>query len=63
MLHDDTERLDVVFAVMSAVILGLLVVVVATVWRRHVADRDPVRRFSRAVETMRSIVTDTSRAR
>jgi hypothetical protein len=45
-------------------VISVVIVVVATAWLRHVVrDRGPVRRFSRAVETMRSIITDASSPR
>jgi hypothetical protein len=42
----------------AMVALGIFIVMcVSVMWGRHVRGRDPVRRFTRAVETMRTIVS------
>jgi hypothetical protein len=44
-----------------AVSIGILFVVAVRL--KHARDRDPVRRFSRAVETMRTIIADAAKTR
>jgi uncharacterized membrane protein len=47
----------------ATVAVSIVVLFVVAVRSKHAHDRDPVRRFSRAVETMRTIIADRSTTR